>query len=92
MLNNKKITTVYIDKDILNKAKSIGLNISKFIELKLKEFIEINSHELTEKPLISIKSHWRDLNPRPTDYESIALPAELQWQYYLLIIVSYTSS
>ena len=24
-------------------------------------------------------SHWRDLNPRPADYESAALPAELQW-------------
>ena len=80
MLNNKKITTVYIDEDILNKAKSMGLNISKFIELKLKEFIEINSHELTEKPLISIKSHRRELDPRPADYKSAALPTELRWQ------------
>ncbi len=24
-------------------------------------------------------SHWRDLNPRPADYESAALPTELQW-------------
>ena len=26
------------------------------------------------------RSHWRDLNPRPADYESAALPTELQWR------------
>ena len=87
MLNNKKITTVYIDEDILNKAKSMGLNISKFIELKLKEFIEINSYELTEKPLISIKSHRRESDPRPADYKSAALPTELRW--LITVIVSF---
>jgi hypothetical protein len=30
-------------------------------------------------PFVSA-SHWRDLNPRPADYESAALPTELQWR------------
>lgn len=29
---------------------------------------------------VPVSSHWRDLNPRPADYESAALPAELQWR------------
>ena len=31
-------------------------------------------------------SHWTESNQRPTDYKSVALPAELKWQFdYLLI-------
>ena len=36
-----------------------------------------------------IKSWWRDLNPRPTDYKSVALPIELHqllYIYYLLFL------
>ena len=34
-------------------------------------------------------SHWGDLNPRPPDYESGALPTKLQWRQALEKIPAY---
>ena len=31
-----------------------------------------------------IESHWRVSIPRPADYKSAALPAELQWQVKIM--------
>jgi post-segregation antitoxin (ccd killing protein) len=39
-LGKKTRTTLTIDKDVLQKAKEIGLNISQFCENALKEAIE----------------------------------------------------
>ena len=36
-------------------------------------------HSNSQKPWGQNKSHWGDSNPRPSDYESDALPAKPQW-------------
>ena len=44
-----------------------------------------NNHIQYVKNSIFCKiSRWRDLNPRPADYESAALPAELQRHYGII--------
>ena len=42
--------------------------------------IHQSMHGRTSKGLSSKWSHWGDLNSRPLDYESSAIPAKLQWQ------------
>ena len=57
--NLKKITSIYLEEDMVIIAKEIGLNISKVCEIALKKRIELLS------PLN--KGEWwtgRDLNPR----------------------------
>ena len=56
---------VRVDKNLLGEAKEVGIDISSFIEEKL---IEVLDQQKT--------SRRRDLNPRPGDYKSPALPAE----------------
>ncbi len=42
--------------------------------------IHQSMHGRASKGLSSKWSHWGDLNSRPLDYESSAIPAKLQWQ------------
>ena len=35
----------------------------------------------------NLMSQWTDSNPRPADYKSAALPAELHWLFLLTILV-----
>lgn len=42
----KKIVTLYVDDELIESAKSKGVNLSKFLGSKLREFITINSPEL----------------------------------------------
>ena len=42
--------------------------------------MKINVLKYVKTPIFCNISHWRDLNPRPADYESAAQPAKLQWQ------------
>lgn len=51
----KKIVTLYVDDELIESAKSKGVNLSKFLESKLRGFITINSPELriTNKSLPS---------------------------------------
>jgi post-segregation antitoxin (ccd killing protein) len=65
-------TTVYLNPELLNLAKEMGLNISKTCENALKTAInklQGNSTENNrEQPLSSAKDDWwtsRDLNPGP---------------------------
>ena len=39
-MTNKVRTTIYLDKEVVKKAKEIGLNISQFCENALKEAIK----------------------------------------------------
>ena len=66
-------------KVIKNKAKmhySFSENVQ---ESKILEHFKNNHAEYFKNSLFCKLSHWRDLNPRPADYESAALPTELQW-------------
>ena len=55
----KKITSIYLEKSLIEEAKGLGLNISKVCELSLKQRIEaLTSLEGREK------CGGRDLNPR----------------------------
>ena len=59
---------VKVDKNLLQKAKALGIDISSVLEEKLRKPLEkLNS------------SHGRDLNPGPLPYQGNALPAELPW-------------
>ena len=74
----KKITTC-IWKTLENKEKN---HYSLYVNLQESEnqlALKINILQYVKKPILCNISHWRDLNPRPADYESAALPAELQW-------------
>ncbi len=73
----KKRYSVYIDETVYRTAIEVGLNVSKITENTLKRMIEAINGETSK-----IKSHRRVSNPRPADYESAALPAELRWHYF----------
>jgi uncharacterized protein YbaR (Trm112 family) len=45
----KKRTTIYLDKEILEKARKYGINISKFVEYVLKKYLESRWNEVFEK-------------------------------------------
>ena len=71
---NKTKLTLYVDKNVLERAKELIPNLSSFVELKLKEFVILSEHGLIPLEL------WarRDLNPRPPGYE----PGALTWLSY----------
>ena len=37
----KARTTITIDKDLLKKAKEMGINVSAFLDIKLREYIAL---------------------------------------------------
>ena len=65
----KTYATIYVDEEIIRKAKEIGLNISKTRENALKEAIKRleGSNPIGKREKDSQSSMWtgRDLNPRP---------------------------
>ncbi len=71
---NKTFLHLYIDKNVLTKAKELIPNLSEFVETKLREYIILAEHGLTQ----NIKWARRDLNPRPPGYE----PGALTWLSY----------
>ena len=75
----KKNLVLSIDENLRDTAKEMGLNLSGFPQSKLLEFIKNNKNGTLTETQNNALSHWRDLNPRPADYESAALPPELQW-------------
>ena len=64
-IGEKKKLTLSVDKNLVEKAKEMGINISAFLEEKLAEVVDQSK-----------TSRRRDLNPRPGDYKSPALPAK----------------
>lgn len=40
-MSKKRISTIYLDEEVLKKAKEIGLNISKISENALREAIHL---------------------------------------------------
>ena len=58
----------------MHYSLSENLQESKFLKHRKNHFVEY----IKNSQFCNI-SHWRDLNPRPADYESAALPTELQW-------------
>ena len=65
---DNSIEFVKVNKNLLEKAKALEVDIGSVLEEKLNEF--------TKK---FKTSHGRDLNPRPLPYQGNALPAELPW-------------
>ena len=65
---NKTFLHIYIDKNVLAKAKELIPNLSEFVEMKLREYIILAEHGL-------IHSKWArgDLNPGPCAYQAHAL-------------------
>gem|GEM_PF-5686823 len=82
----KAVTTIRIEKELLEKAQQIGLNLSKTVETLLDYYlkgieqtltkIQNQNKTLPEKEgignVVSDKARWtgRDLNPRPPECES----------------------
>ena len=69
---NKTKLTLYVDKNVLERAKELIPNLSSFVELKLKEFVILSEHGLSDASRIC--GGW-DLNPRTpsgVDLESTA--------------------
>ena len=65
MLNKRKITTIYVDEELKNKALSLGINLSGWFNTKLKEVVEILEGNNTRE---YEPCGGRDLNPRiPTE-------------------------
>ena len=66
-------------KVVENKAKINDISIEINKESKFQKHSKNNHIECVKNSIFCEMSHWRDLNPRPADYESAALPTELQW-------------
>ena len=65
MLNKRKITTIYVDEELKNRALSLGINLSGWFNTKLKEVVEILEGDSTREYELC---GGRDLNPRiPTE-------------------------
>jgi len=69
--NMKKRTTLYIEAELIEKAKELGLNVSKICENALKEAIKrMENADCQEKGGIgTVGSDWwagPDLNRRPS--------------------------
>ena len=74
--HKKRPVNLYLNVELVEKAKELGLNISKVCENALKEAIR----RLTQtEPKTSSKRWWtgRDLNPRPPPCEGGVHAAEL---------------
>ena len=82
----KKKVTIRIEKDLAEKAKKLGLNISKVSENALKDMIEHLEQPKTENtPSTNLvddpKKQWRgvrDLNPRGPKDHRLSRPAPCQ--------------
>ncbi len=61
---DKAFLHLYIDKNVLAKAKELIPNLSEFVETKLREYIILAEHGL-------VQNEWarRDSNPRPPPRE-----------------------
>ncbi len=65
---DNSIEFVKVDKNLLEKAKALEIDISSILEERVRELINRFN-----------QSHGRDLNPGPLPYQGNALPAELPW-------------
>ena len=82
----KKNVTIRIEKDLVEKARELGLNISKVSENALKDMIErIEGSKAENNPstnlVDSTKKQWRgvrDLNPRGPKDHRLSRPAPCQ--------------
>ena len=74
----KKPVKLYIDEDLVKKARDVGLNLSLFLTKRLEEYLmklensRMNIGDAEENK--ETKSRGRDLNPRPAAYKAAALP------------------
>ena len=66
----KRKLTLSVDKEIINEAKKLDINISSFLEIRLREYVAIT------KGIVKSNNLWteRDLNPRPPPCEGGDLP------------------
>ena len=62
---NKTFLHLYIDKNILARAKELIPNLSEFVEMKLREYIILAEHGLGQ----TVEWARRDSNPRPPPRE-----------------------
>lgn len=67
---NEAYLHLYIDKNILERAKQLIPNLSIFVESKLKEYVILAEHGLVG----GVGWTGGDLNPRPSPCQGDALP------------------
>ncbi len=74
---NKTKLTLYIDKNVLARAKELIPNLSEFVEMKLKEYVILAEHGLANAGG-GIRTHdpRGERLSRPPPYHS-ATPAQL---------------
>ena len=65
--SNKTKLTLWIDKNVVEKARKYIPNLSAFVEMKFREYV-YQFERLEEMKTC----RGRDSNPGPTDYESVA--------------------
>ena len=53
-----------------------------YASINFKYEVPITSNVLLTSPFVIIMSHLSESNQRPTDYKSVALPAELKWRVF----------
>jgi len=81
-MSNKVSTSLYIDRGVLETAKSVGLNISKVSENALIQAISLlqgtkSGNSLGSRPLVLAEGRGRDLNPGARDNDSVILVREV---------------
>ena len=81
-MGKKRMTSMRIDGEVIDKAKEIGINISQFCENALKQAIkaleqtkiqtETNGRLVDARSASRSAKKWtgRDLNPRPPECKS----------------------
>ena len=67
---SKTKLTLSVDKNLVDAAKTIGINLSAFLEIKLREYLSVLKNGYTT----NIAWTGGDLNPRPSPCQGDALP------------------
>ena len=71
----KKITTLYLEEEIVNSAKSKGLNLSRFLESKLQDFMRINDPEYARLTGLENANHFGVGGSNPFENRFQQIPA-----------------
>ncbi len=68
--SNKQKLTLTVDKNLVDAAKTIGINLSAFLEIQLRQYLSVLKNGYTSN------TAWTggDLNPRPSPCQGDALP------------------
>jgi hypothetical protein len=80
-MSNKYKLVLYVDRELVEKTRNLGFNLSKIFENHLKQLLAQFSHVNSSNNIRNnrnIDDWWagRDLNRRPSARQALGMPSE----------------